>query len=498
MSDDPHPTPDQGPDSATHETDPASPNSSLPPGEPRSTRQIKIGSQRNDVAPSPEEDHEEPASETGDVPAPQEAPAAEEPLPNSFPPPRLQRMSEDLQQEIDEALQDLSIEELLQGESRPDAGSSDEIALDQRCQATAIKTDRDSVFFSLGGASEGVASLRHFAEPPAPGSQWEVVPVRFLPDDNLYELTIPGAAVDVQDWSDLTEGVVVDARITGHNKGGLECEVHKIRGFIPISQISIYRVEDLEPYVGQSLPCVVTEANPERRNLVLSHRDVLEREKQEAREKLLGELEPGQVREGVVRRLQPFGAFVDLGGIDGLVHISQLSWDRIAHPSEVLEEGQRIKVRVEKVDPATGKISLSYRDLLEHPWDGADEKYPVGAILDGIVSKIMEFGAFVRVAPGVEGLVHISELAHHRVQRVSQVVNEGQAVKVKVLGIDPSAQKMSLSIKAIQGDEPEADAETEESPEEATEARPAPPAPRQPLKGGLGRRSGGEQFGLKW
>jgi small subunit ribosomal protein S1 len=497
MSDDPKPAAAPDPDPPLSSSDPGSTDSTAPSGELQSARRIKIGSQRDVVGP-PSETTAAPAEAPGEpsreAPA-EEAPVDEEtPLPG-FPPPRLQRVSEDLQQEIDDALKDLSLEELLQGEAGAGGGSSAEITLDERCQATVIKIDRDAVFFSLGGAYEGLASLRHFAEPPAPGSSWEVVPVRFLPDDNLYELTIPGAAVDVQDWSDLVEGVVVDARITGHNKGGLDCEVHNIRGFIPISQVSLFRVEDLEPYVGQSLPCVVTEVNPERRNLVLSHRDVLEREKQEAREKLLGELEPGQVREGVVRRLQPFGAFVDLGGIDGLVHVSQLSWDRIAHPQEVLEEGQRIKVRVEKVDPVTGKISLSYRDLLEHPWDGAEEKFPVGAILDGTVSKIMEFGAFVRVAPGVEGLVHISELAHHRVQRVSQVVREGEGVKVKVLGIDPAAQKMSLSIKAIQGAEPEED----EPAEEAGPAQPAAPsAPQKPLKGGLGHRSGGEQFGLKW
>ncbi len=322
----------------------------------------------------------------------------------------------------------------------------------------------------------------------------EVVPIRFLADDSLYELNVPGASIQVQDWSDLTEGVVVDARITGHNKGGLECEVHRIRGFMPISQISLYRVENLEPYVGQTLPCVVTEADPDRRNLVLSHRAVLERQQQESREKLLRELEVGQVREGTVRRLQKFGAFVDIGGIDGLVHISQLSWDRITDPHEVLQEGQRIKVRVDKVDPASGKISLSYRDLLEQPWEGADAKFPVGAVLEGTVTKIMDFGAFVRVAAGVEGLVHISELAHQRVHRVNAVVSEGQTVQVKVLSVDPAAQKLGLSIKAVQRAAPEPEGE-----EEADETLPPPaPQPQKPLKGGLNRGSGGDQFGLNW
>ena len=146
--------------------------------------------------------------------------------------------------------------------------------------------------------------------------------------------------------------MVVEARVTGHNKGGLECEVNRLRGFIPASQISMYRVEDLAQFVDQKFACVITEANPEKRNLVLSRRAVLEREKAEAKEKLMAELEVGQVREATVRSLQSFGAFVDLGGVDGLIHISQLSWDRIKHASEVLEVGQKVKVKIQKIDPA--------------------------------------------------------------------------------------------------------------------------------------------------
>lgn len=456
------------------------------------TRAIKIGSQR-DPAPAPQVEATESVAPEP-TPAAEPAADAEQTVAVPFPPPRLQRMSEDLQREIDDALQDISLDELLQGGPRTTNAAGTEIQLDERCQATVIKVDRDLVFFSLDGQHEGMASLRQFPEPPTAGMRLEVIPIRLLTEDNLYELTVPGAAIQVQDWSDLTEGIVVDARITGHNKGGLECDVHRIRGFMPISQVALYRVEDLEPYVGQTLPCVVTEANPDRRNLVLSHRAVLERQQEESREKLLRELEVGQVREGTVRRLQKFGAFVDLGGIDGLVHISQLSWDRISDPSQVLQEGQRIKVRVDKVDTATGRISLSYRDLLEQPWQGADAKFPIGTVLEGTVTKIMDFGAFVRVAPGVEGLVHISELAHQRVVRVNAVVSEGQTVQVKVLSIDPAAQKLSLSIRAVQRAAPEP-AEEEDADETPP---PPPPQRREPLKGGLSHRSGGDQFGLNW
>ena len=154
----------------------------------------------------------------------------------------------------------------------------------------------------------------------------------------------------------MSEGQIVEVTVTGSNKGGLECQIAGIRGFIPLGQVSIYRVEHPEELVGQRLACVVTEANRDRRNLVLSHRAVMERERNELRDKLLAELAPGQLREGIVRSLKDFGAFVDLGGVDGLIHISQLSWDRVKHPSEVLEVGQKVKVRVEKFDKDTGKV----------------------------------------------------------------------------------------------------------------------------------------------
>jgi small subunit ribosomal protein S1 len=322
----------------------------------------------------------------------------------------------------------------------------------------------------------------------------EVVVKGFIADDGLYELFIPGASIDVSDWSDLAEGAVVEARITGANTGGLECMVGSIRGFIPASQIGVFRVEDFADYIGQKLLCVATEVNRKRKNLVLSHRALLEREKEEARRQFLEELEPGQTREGLVRSIQDFGAFVDLGGVDGLVHISQLSWDRVNHPSEVLQEGQKVRVKVEKVNRQTGKIALSYRDLLEHPWSHAEEQFPAGSLVKGPVSRIAKFGAFVKVAPGVEGLIHISELAHYRVRKVGDVVSEGQEVEVKVLSVDAQAQRLALSLKAALPEPP---------PEEMPESHETPPhrasaKQKRPLKGGVDRASGGEKFGLKW
>src|SRR5262249_379210 len=259
-------------------------------------------------------------------------------------------------------------------------------------------------------------------------------------EDNLYHVSVAGGAVVSGNWADIADGSLVEARITGSNTGGLECQVGNIRGFIPVSQISMYRVENTADYVGQKLICVVTESNERRGNLVLSRRAVLEREKEESKKALLAELQPGQMREGTVRKIHDFGAFVDLGGVDGMIHVSQLSWERVKHPSEVVQEGQKVRVRIEKIDEATGKISLSLKNPEEHPWTNIEQRFPVGTTIKGPVTRIAQFGAFVRLAPGVEGLIHISELAHHKVYKVENVVKEGEEVECKILEVDGEAQ----------------------------------------------------------
>lgn len=404
-----------------------------------------------------------------------------------------ERLPIELELEVEEALGGVSLDEMI--EPGAVAAPAGELAPESRHRGRVASIHRDNVFVDLGGRNQGVLSLRQFPVAPEVGTMVEVLVTRFDPEEGLYQIALPGAAIDVADWSDLTPGMVVETKITGHNKGGLECEVNHIRGFIPAGQISLFRVEDLAQFVGESMTCVVTEANPERRNLVLSRRAVLEREKAEAKTKLMSELAEGQVREGVVRSLQDYGAFIDLGGLDGLLHVSQLSWQRVRHPSEVLQVGQPIKVLIRKIDPESGKISLAFRDLSENPWTTAPQKYPSTSAHEGTVSKIMDFGAFVELEPGVEGLVHISELSHSRVFRVRDVVSEGQKVQVKVLSIDPEQQRISLSMKAL-----EAKAEPKKEEPEPEEVAPAaaPAKPKGPLKGGLGRSTGGEKFGLKW
>jgi small subunit ribosomal protein S1 len=402
----------------------------------------------------------------------------------------------DLEKEFAEALGDVAVEQLItETASKVKVG---QLEPESRHVGKVLAVRGENVFVELGLREQGIVPLKLFREPPQVGQSVEVRVVRFVPEEGVYELVLPAAAADVADWADLSEGMLVEARVTGVNQGGLECEVNRIRGFIPISQIDIFRVEKPEEYVGQSFTCVVLEADPQRKNLVLSRRAVLEREREQVQRLLWDSLTPGQIRDGVVRRITEFGAFVDLGGVDGLLHISQIAWGRIKHPSEVLREGQTIKVRIDKVDRENQRISLGYRDLLYNPWEDADKKYVPQSLWKGRVTRIMDFGAFVELEPGVEGLVHISELSTKRVSRVRDVVKEGDEVDVVVLAFDPQEKKISLSIRAamkMKEPEPTPQPESAETSTQTAEPAAPPPPPKKqkppkPLKGGLGSSPG--------
>lgn len=458
--------------------------------EQRPSERIQIGSQRASVA------DEEPLEAKPVTPV--TAAPVETKKPN-YPPPHLPpAMTAEMEQELAEALGDQSLDDILAAATTE---SGEELAPETKIKGTVVNIHRDDIFVDLGGRNQGVLPLKQFEKttPPEVGAQVEVMVARFNAEQGLYEVTLPTASVDVGNWSEVSVGQIVDVTITGSNKGGLECQIAGIRGFIPMGQISIYRIENPEEFVGQRLACVITEANPSRRNLVLSHRALMERERKERKEKLLAELGPGQIRDGVVRSLQDFGAFVDLGGVDGMIHVSQLSWDRIGHPKEVLTVGQAVKVRVEKVNHETGKISLAYRDLAANPWDLAEQKYAVGSRVKGTVSKLMNFGAFVKLEAGVEGLIHISEMGHGRVARAGDVVSEGQEVEVKVLSFDRESQRIGLSLKALlpPPEKPHHEPrEPEHPPVESLKRREK--ESDKLLKGGISGPSGGEKFGLKW
>lgn len=484
-------------------------------GSERPAQRILIGSQRSGestadlkarpttpAAPPPTRPASLPTTSDEGGPTATRAPAkpASKKQPaKHYPPPNIRdRLSPELEAEYEAAVGELSLDALM---SAVDSGETTaEVAAESRIKGRVARIHDEDVFVDFGGRNQGVVPLRQFDKRPAEGEELELLVVRFDEEEGIYELSRLTAAVDIGNWDEVSEGQIIEVTVTGANKGGLECQVAGIRGFIPMGQVSIYRVENPEELVGQRLACVVTEASRERRNLVLSHRAVMERERNQQRDQLLAELAPGQLREGVVRSLKDFGAFVDLGGVDGLVHISQLSWDRVKHPSEVLEVGQKIKVRVEKFDKETGKVSLSYREVGTNPWHNVASKYLVGMRAKGTVSRLMDFGAFVKLEPGVEGLIHISELGHGRVFRTGDVVSEGQEVEVKVLSVDEENQRISLSLKALLPP-PEKPGQQKVADEDMPLPADAPKAPRKragELKGGVGRPSGGEKFGLNW
>jgi ribosomal protein S1 len=342
-----------------------------------------------------------------------------------------------------------------------------------------------TVFIDLGAKSEGIIPVEQFqGNLPAKGDVIDVMVDHFDTEEGLLILSLKGAIVEAN-WENLRKGLIVEARVTKTNKGGLEVEVNGIRGFLPIGQIDINRVEDAAVYVNQRLRCVVTEANQRERNLVVSRRDLLEREREEQREKTWAALEEGQVRPGVIRSVTGFGAFVDLGGVDGLLHVAEMSWARVANAAEFVKVGQEVQVKVLKIDRQTKKISLGLKQLTPSPWDLVDEKYARGSIVKGKVTRLMDFGAFVELEPGIEGLVHITELSPSRVRRVSDIVKPDQEVEVRVLKIEREVKKIALSLRPLPNAVPEASEDEED--EEETPAPPKPPR-KTPLKGGLGDR----------
>jgi len=270
-------------------------------------------------------------------------------------------------------------------------------------------------------------------------------------------------------WESLEQqfqnGEVFETEVKDVVKGGLVVDLG-VRGFVPASLVEAHFVEDFSDYKGRTLSFKIVELDKEKNRLILSHRAVVEQEKGKQKQNLLGALKVGQVIDGTVQRITDFGAFVDIGGIDGLVHISQLSYEHIDKPSDVVQEGQQVQVKVLSVDRDNERISLSIKETLPGPWSNITERAPKGSILDGTVKRLVSYGAFVEVFPGVEGLVHISQIAHKHIGTPHEVLKEGQDVKVKVLEANEQDQRLSLSIKELLEKEVEEDLDYE-LPEES-------------------------------
>lgn len=248
---------------------------------------------------------------------------------------------------------------------------------------------------------------------------------------------------------DFQDGKVIEAPVTNVVKGGLVVDVG-VRGFVPASMVEDHFVADFSDYKGKTLSFKIIEIEPSENRLILSHKAVVENEREEKKKEILSTIHEGDVLSGRVARLTDFGAFVDLGGIDGLVHVSEISHSHVAKPSDVLAVNDEVNVKVLSINPEQERVSLSIKDTQPGPWSEIDTKAPVGAVLDGTVKRLTSFGAFVEVFPGVEGLVHISQISHKHIATPHEVLHEGDEVKVKVLEIHPEEHRIALSIKALE------------------------------------------------
>ncbi len=259
-------------------------------------------------------------------------------------------------------------------------------------------------------------------------------------------------------------GETLTVPVTQIVKGGLVVDAG-VRGFVPASMVSDHFVEDFNQYKGQELELKIVEIEPSENRLILSHKEIVQQEREAKKQEVMSQLAAGDVLDGKVARLTNFGAFIDLGGVDGLVHVSEISYKRVGKPSDVLKVGEDVKVKVLAVDPEKDRISLSIKQTLPQPWDDIEEKVAEGDVLDGKVKRLTSFGAFVEVFPGVEGLVHISQISHKHIATPNEVLTSGQDVKVKVLNVNGEDRRLALSIKALQ-EKPAADKKEVEVVEE--------------------------------
>ena len=324
-------------------------------------------------------------------------------------------------------------------------------------EGTIVKVDRDEVLLDIGYKTEGVIpsrelSIKHDVDPSEVVSVGDSVEALVLQkEDKEGRLILSkkraqyerawGTIEKIKDQDGVVEGAVIEVV-----KGGLIIDIG-LRGFLPASLVEMRRVRDLQPYVGKTLEAKIIELDKNRNNVVLSRRAWLEQTQSEVRHTFLNQLAKGQIRNGVVSSIVNFGAFVDLGGVDGLVHVSELSWKHIDHPSEVVEVGQEVTVEVLDVDMDRERVSLSLKSTQEDPWQHFARTHAISQVVPGKVTKLVPFGAFVRVDEGIEGLVHISELAERHIELPEQIVQVGDDIFVKVIDIDLERRRISLSLK---------------------------------------------------
>nr|WP_091528235.1 30S ribosomal protein S1 [Alkalibacterium subtropicum] len=368
----------------------------------------------------------------------------------------------------------------------------DDITPGDLVKGEVLTIDKDKqVIVGLEGGQEGVIPPRelaterfdHPSDVVSIGDTIDVVVLRDVKDKEQGSFILSKKRVDQRKvWEELQQKYdndeIIEATVSRVVKGGLTVDLG-VRGFVPASQIDTHFVSDLNQFEGNTYNFKIIEIDPKERQLILSRKVLLEKEQAAEREEALENLEEGSVVEGEVVRLTNFGAFVNVGGVDGLVHISEIAHERIDSPKDKLSKGDKVNVKVLKVDKEQERVSLSIKETLPGPWDNLEEEMPAGTVTKGTVKRVTDFGAFVEVKPGVEGLVHISEMAHKHVETPHEVVAKDEEIEVKVLSVNPEEERISLSIKALE-ENTEEPAETKKPKETSNKQAKNKPEIKQP------------------
>lgn len=344
-----------------------------------------------------------------------------------------------LKSEIDTALEGINLQELDELGRTPKQRASGP----RLWKGTIAGISGKDVIVELGPRVQGVLALSEFDDMPKIGQVFEFS--AHGQEDGLWKLSRREARA-LAAWTELQPGAIAKARVSGQNSGGLELSIGPLRAFMPASQVALSREENLAQYIGQQLEVEILEVDPDKKRVLVSRRAVLSKERESARKESLGSLSVGNVVNGKVTRIEPFGAFVDVGGgLEGLVHVSQLSRRRVENAAEVVHTGQQVQAKILKIEEGGKRISLSMKDLEPDPWDEVGSRVSPGTTMTGRVVRLMEFGAFVELIPGIEGLLHVSQLSKDRVRRPQDVVKPGQELSVRIVTVDPRNKRIALS-----------------------------------------------------
>ncbi len=448
-----HPEPEEG---LTASETPAT-DEPTTPANPESTPEPVQETPEAVVEAAPVPTTPEPAAEATPEPTPAPAP---EPAPAPAP---VAAPAAPAEPEDDAALFAAAMDALESGnvDTGHDRSGFKKLSRGDRVEATVIQVDRDKVFVDLGTKSEGVVPLSELtdenienaADLVKVGDKIQVVVIR--PEGSDGNLVVSKKRADFEAaWDRIEEsfqqGVTVNAQVVDRVKGGLVVDIG-VRGFVPATHVGNGKLRNIEKYVGQPMPLKIIEIDRERKKVVLSNRQADEERRVSAREDLFKNVTAGATLEGTVRRLTDYGAFIDLGGVDGLLHISEMSWMRINHPKEMFKEGQKIKVMVLRLDAAAGKISLGHRQVLPDPWNLIKETYTLNQRITTKISRIVVSGAFVKLPEGAEAFIPVSEMSNRRIRKPEEVIEEGQDVEVQIIDLRPEERRMVLSMRAVSG-----------------------------------------------